>query len=47
MEPLPKDTEGIKNLANLMYQRMLQREDEAVRKIKEVIDFATTDECQL
>ena len=45
LEPLPKDTEGINNLTELMYQRMQSRENDAVRKIKEVIDFATTDDC--
>ncbi|KAI0375106.1 ATP-dependent DNA helicase [Pilatotrama ljubarskyi] len=45
LKPLPKANKEIKNLANMMYQRMVAREDEAVEKIRQVIQFATTDDC--
>ncbi|KAH7929308.1 ATP-dependent DNA helicase [Leucogyrophana mollusca] len=45
LNPLPKTAEEIKDVADLMYQRMIAREDEAVQKLRQVIDFATTDDC--
>ncbi|KAJ3475961.1 hypothetical protein NLI96_g11481 [Meripilus lineatus] len=45
VEPLPKDPTNIGNLANLMHQRMLEREDKEIKKIKKVIDFATGRQC--
>ncbi|KDQ63470.1 hypothetical protein JAAARDRAFT_119479 [Jaapia argillacea MUCL 33604] len=45
INPLPKDAKGVEELAELLHQRMLGREDEAVQKIREVINFATDDDC--
>ncbi|KAH9858087.1 ATP-dependent DNA helicase [Lenzites betulinus] len=45
LKPLARGLKDIKNLAEMMYQRMVAREDEAVDKIRKVIDFATTDDC--
>lgn len=45
VNPLPKTSEGIQALADLIYERMLAREEEAVQKLKQVIDFATGDDC--
>ncbi|KAI0348544.1 ATP-dependent DNA helicase [Trametopsis cervina] len=45
LKPLPKDVPGIKDLAELMYARMLAREDEGVQKLKQVIEFASNDDC--
>ncbi|KAI0825027.1 ATP-dependent DNA helicase [Trametes gibbosa] len=45
VKPLARALKDIKNLAETMYQRMVAREDEAVEKIRKVIDFATTDDC--
>lgn len=47
INPLPKDIEEIEVLAKAMYERMLKREDEAVRKLHQVIEFATADECEI
>lgn len=47
LSPLPKTLEGIQQLAELIYQRMLGREEEAVQKLQQVIDFATGDDCML
>lgn len=44
-KPLPRALKDIKNLAEMMYQRMVAREEEAVEKIRQVIQFATTDDC--
>ncbi|KAH7913025.1 ATP-dependent DNA helicase [Hygrophoropsis aurantiaca] len=45
LNPLPKTTEEIKAVAELMYQRMITREDEAIQKLQQVIEFATADDC--
>ncbi|KAI0639508.1 ATP-dependent DNA helicase [Trametes polyzona] len=45
LKPLPRSAKEIKNLADMMYQRMVAREDEAVENIRRVIQFATTDDC--
>lgn len=44
--PLPITVEEIDNVTEMMYQRMLAREEEAVQKIRQVINFATTDDCK-
>lgn len=44
-KPLPTTTADIQNLATLMYDRMIKREEDAIEKLKQVIDFATKDEC--
>jgi hypothetical protein len=44
--PLPKTTEEIENVTEMMYKRMVSREDEAIAKLRQVIDFATSDDCQ-
>lgn len=44
--PLPKDAEGITELADKIYVRMVERENEAVAKIQQVIQFATNDDCR-
>lgn len=43
--PLPKDAEGIIELADKIYTRMVERENEAAGKIQKVIEFATNDDC--
>jgi len=43
---LPKEQEEIKNIAELMYKRMLEREEEGIAKLRQVIYFATNDECE-
>lgn len=43
---MPKTTEEIKQIADDMYARMLKREDEAVQKLRQVIQFATDDDCE-
>ncbi|KZT06011.1 ATP-dependent DNA helicase [Laetiporus sulphureus 93-53] len=45
LNPLPKTTAGIQELANELYERMLDREQEAVAKLRQVIRFATNDNC--
>ncbi|RPD55839.1 ATP-dependent DNA helicase [Lentinus tigrinus ALCF2SS1-7] len=45
MNPMPKSTKEIKALADALYQRMVAREDEAIEKIRKVIEFATNDDC--
>ncbi|KAI0274720.1 ATP-dependent DNA helicase [Gloeopeniophorella convolvens] len=45
INPLPKSTEEIKNLATLLHQGMVKREEEAVEKLRSVITFATNDDC--
>jgi hypothetical protein len=44
--PLPKTTEEIENVTDMMYRRMVDREDEAIQKLRQVIDFATGDDCE-
>ncbi|KAI0756886.1 ATP-dependent DNA helicase [Daedaleopsis nitida] len=45
LKPMPKATKEIKNLADMIYQRMVTREDESIEKIRRVIEFATNDDC--
>ncbi|PIL31850.1 transporter [Ganoderma sinense ZZ0214-1] len=45
MKPMPKGTKDIKALANQLYTGMVGRENEAVEKIRKVIEFATADDC--
>ncbi|KAI0655184.1 ATP-dependent DNA helicase [Cubamyces menziesii] len=45
MKPLPKGLKDINALATQIYHRMVAREEEAVEKIREVMKFATTDDC--
>ncbi|TFK57018.1 ATP-dependent DNA helicase [Heliocybe sulcata] len=45
LNPLPPTSEGIEELAKKIYERMLAREEESVRKLHEVINFATADDC--
>lgn len=33
-------------MADEMYARMVKREDEAIEKLRQVIDFATDDDCE-
>lgn len=47
LNALPKSTEEIKNVANMIYQRMVEREDEAIQKLHQVIAFATGEDCKL
>ncbi|KAH9950424.1 ATP-dependent DNA helicase [Amylocystis lapponica] len=42
---LPKETKEIKALASKLFARMLAREEEAVQKLRQVITFATNDDC--
>ncbi|KAI0651958.1 ATP-dependent DNA helicase [Trametes meyenii] len=45
IKPLSRNLKEVKDLATMMYQRMVAREDEAVEKIRQVIQFATADDC--
>nr|VWO96695.1 Pre-mRNA-splicing ATP-dependent RNA helicase PRP28 (EC [Ganoderma boninense] len=45
MKPMPKGTKDIKALAEQLYTGMVGRENEAVEKIRKVIEFATADDC--
>jgi hypothetical protein len=44
--PLPKTTNPIEDITDKMYQRMVAREDEAIQKLRQVIDFATGEDCE-
>lgn len=46
LEPLPKDREGIEKLVDLLYERMLRREDEAIDKLYKVMELGMKDECE-
>lgn len=43
---LPRQEEEIKTIAEMMYKRMLDREEEGIVKLRGVIDFATNDDCE-
>ncbi|KIJ21817.1 hypothetical protein PAXINDRAFT_165198 [Paxillus involutus ATCC 200175] len=45
LNSLPKTVEEIQDVANLMYERMLGREEESITKLRQVIEFATNDDC--
>jgi hypothetical protein len=45
-KPLPKTAEEIENVTEMMYERMVTREDEAIEKLRQVIGFATSDDCR-
>ncbi|KAI0778291.1 ATP-dependent DNA helicase [Trametes elegans] len=45
LKPMPRGTKDTKDLVTMMYTRMVAREEEAVEKIRQVIQFATTDDC--
>lgn len=45
LKELPKTAEAIKQLAGEMYLRMMQREEEDIEKLRQVIAFATDDDC--
>ncbi|KZP04151.1 ATP-dependent DNA helicase [Athelia psychrophila] len=44
-KPLPTATAEIDKLANAMFARIKESEEGAVRKLRQVIDFATGDDC--
>ena len=46
MKPMPKNVEDIERLADQMYTGMVKRETEAVEKMRQVIEFATDDNCR-
>lgn len=45
LKPLPKAPEEIQALADKLYAKMEFREEEAVQKLRQVIEFATGDDC--
>ncbi|KAI9065831.1 ATP-dependent DNA helicase [Trametes sanguinea] len=45
VKPMPRSAKEIKTLSTQMYQGMVAREEEAVEKIRQVIQFATNDDC--
>ncbi|KAA1468691.1 ATP-dependent DNA helicase [Dentipellis sp. KUC8613] len=45
LKPLPSTTEEIRHIAALMHERMEGREQEAVEKLRQVVTFATADDC--
>ena len=47
LNELPKSTEEIKNVASMIYHRMTKREDEGIQKLRQVIAFATGEDCRL
>jgi len=42
---LPKNKEARQKIAAHLHQSIIEREDEAVRKLHEVISFANSSEC--
>ena len=44
--PLPKTTEEIENVTEMMHKRMVVREEEAIEKLRQVIKFATSEDCK-
>ncbi|TBU63841.1 ATP-dependent DNA helicase [Dichomitus squalens] len=44
-KPLPTGTNDIKHLADQIYTGMVGRENEAVEKLRKVVEFATNDDC--
>jgi hypothetical protein len=42
---LPKSQEARREIAARLHQSIVEREDEAVRKLHEVISFANSSEC--
>lgn len=46
LKPLPKKTADIESLAANLHARMVDREAEAIQKLRRVIEFATGDDCQ-
>jgi hypothetical protein len=47
LKELPVTAEAIKQVAGDMYLRMLKREDEGIEKLRQVITFATDDDCNV
>ncbi|KAG6842275.1 hypothetical protein C0991_000245, partial [Blastosporella zonata] len=45
LKPLPKQTEEIKKMAEKFHAGMVQREEEGIEKIRQVIEFAVDDDC--
>ena len=45
MNAMPKASKDIKALADVIYQRMVAREEESIEKMRKVIEFATNDDC--
>lgn len=45
LKPLPKASHEIQALADKLYAKMLFREEEAIQKLRQVIEFATGDDC--
>ncbi|KAH9937035.1 ATP-dependent DNA helicase [Fomitopsis serialis] len=45
LKPLPKAPEEIQALADQLFTRMLAREEESVQKLRQVMEFATNDDC--
>lgn len=46
LNSLPMEKEEIANIAEMMYNRMLDKEEEAIVKLRQVINFATNNECE-
>lgn len=46
IKPLPKGPKEIQELTDQMYARMLKREEDAITKLRQVIEFATNDDCE-
>ena len=44
--PLPKTTEEIEKVTEMMHQSMVVREDEFIEKLHQVIGFATGEDCK-
>ncbi|KAF5385259.1 hypothetical protein D9615_001455 [Tricholomella constricta] len=45
LKPLPKDTAEIMRMAGKLHSRMLKREEEGIEKLRQVIEFATDQDC--
>ncbi|KAG6912027.1 hypothetical protein DXG01_000275 [Tephrocybe rancida] len=45
LKALPKQTDEIKKMAENFHSGMIKREEEGVEKIRQVIEFATDDDC--
>ncbi|KII93915.1 hypothetical protein PLICRDRAFT_88210 [Plicaturopsis crispa FD-325 SS-3] len=45
LKPLPKTNAEIGDVTEMMFKRMVDREEEAIQKLRQVIEFATADDC--
>jgi hypothetical protein len=46
LKEFPKDQKRIEEIADKLFNRLLIKEEEAVGKLRQVIEFATEDDCE-